>query len=369
MDSWHKKNNMKEKPRILMVGSFPPPVRGMPVINAAVQDELEKAGVTPLIINLSALNLERSLVARLGRLPKVLRGLAYMASIRSLHGSVFYISISGGLGQIYEILFIFLARLTGMRLYLHHHSFAYITRPTFYTKALTKTAGTSAVHITQSPVMATKLQATYNLKNVRPVSNTVFLMDSGAYSSQIRSKLTTIGFISNISTEKGICEFLDLVSAAEKENIAIKAKLAGPFQDSRVENSVRSRIDQLKHIDYVGPKYGVDKDSFFTEIDVLIFPTRYANETEGIVNHEAMRSGVPVIAYGRGCIPEIIGRDCGEVIAPQEPFVPAALSRIKKWRDDPVSFQAASKAAMNMFTETLQQNKSRWQELLSELTA
>lgn len=48
---------------------------------------------------------------------------------------------------------------------------------------------------------------------------------------------------------------------------------------------------------------------------------------------------------------------------------PAALIRIKKWRDDPVSFQAASKAAMNMFTETLQQNKSRWQELLSELTA
>lgn len=352
-----------------MVGAFPPPVRGMPVINAAVRNEFEKAGVAPLVINLLALNLKRSLAARLGRLPKVLRGLTYMASIRSLRGSAFYISISGGLGQLYEILFVFLARLSGMRLYLHHHSFAYIARPTFYTKALTKTAGTSAVHITQSPVMATKLQATYNLKNVRPISNTVFLMNNETSSNRVRTKLTTIGFISNISTEKGICEFLDLVSAAEKENIPIKAKLAGPFQDSRIENLVRSRIAQLKHIDYVGPKYGVDKDTFFADIDVLIFPTRYANETEGIVNHEAMRSGVPVIVYGRGCIPEIVGKDCGEVIAPQEPFVPAALNKIKKWVDAPVSFKASSKAAMNMFTETLHQNKNRWQELLSELTA
>ena len=37
-------------------------------------------------------------------------------------------------------------------------------------------------------------------------------------------------------------------------------------------------------------------------IDLLIFPTRYTNETEGIINHEAMSRGVPVIAYGRGAI-------------------------------------------------------------------
>jgi len=56
-----------------LVGGFPPPVRGMPVINAAVRNEFEKAGITPAVIGVSALNLDRSFLVRLGRLPKVLR--------------------------------------------------------------------------------------------------------------------------------------------------------------------------------------------------------------------------------------------------------------------------------------------------------
>jgi len=299
----------------------------------------------------------------------VLRGLFRMALMRDLRGSIFYISVSGGLGQFYEMLFVLLARLKGMRLYLHHHSFAYLNKPTFYTKVLTKIAGASAVHITLSPVMAAKLQATYNLVHVWPISNTVFLMNNEIYPNQIRTRLIRPGFISNISTEKGVFEFLDLVSTVEKENIPIKGKLAGPFQDFHVEKLVRSRLAQLKHIEYVGPKYGSDKDIFFADIDVLIFPTRYKNEAEPIVIHEAMRSGVPVIAYGRGCIPEIVKKDCGEVVDPHEPFVPAAMDKIKKWTDDPASFAAASKAAMDMFADTFHQNKKRWQELLSELAA
>jgi len=369
MDSQVRRNGIKEKLRILMVGGFPPPVRGMPVINAAVRNEFEKAGITPAVIGVSALNLDRSFLVRLGRLPKVLRGLFRMALMRDLRGSIFYISVSGGLGQFYEMLFVLLARLKGMRLYLHHHSFAYLNKPTFYTKVLTKIAGASAVHITLSPVMAAKLQATYNLVHVWPISNTVFLMNNEIYPNQIRTRLIRPGFISNISTEKGVFEFLDLVSTVEKENIPIKGKLAGPFQDFHVEKLVRSRLAQLKHIEYVGPKYGSDKDIFFADIDVLIFPTRYKNEAEPIVIHEAMRSGVPVIAYGRGCIPEIVKKDCGEVVDPHEPFVPAAMDKIKKWTDDPASFAAASKAAMDMFADTFHQNKKRWQELLSELAA
>lgn len=367
MELRKQRKRIKTKRRIIMVGGFPPPVRGMPVINAALRNEFEKANIPLTVIDLSALNLNRSLPARLGRLPKVLRGLSRLVLMSGLSGAIFYISVSGGIGQFYETLFVFFARLHGMRLYLHHHSFAYLTKPTFHAKILIKTAGIFAVHITQSPAMAEKLRATYTLQYVKPISNAIFLINNKRDPNQIRTRLITLGFISNISKEKGVFEFLDLVGAVEKENLPIKAKLAGPFQDSHVENLVRSRMTQLKNIDYVGPKYGIDKDMFFMDIDVLIFPTRYANETEGIVNHEAMQSGVPIIAYGRGCIPEIVGRDCGEIINPHEPFVPAALEKIKKWIGDPASFMATSKAAMDMFSNTFYQNKKRWQELLSEL--
>jgi len=51
--------------------------------------------------------------------------------------------------------------------------------------------------------------------------------------------------------------------------------------------------------------------------------------------HEAMSRGIPVIAYGRGCIPEIIGADCGLVIDPADPFVPAALAKLESWLAEP----------------------------------
>jgi glycosyltransferase involved in cell wall biosynthesis len=106
---------------------------------------------------------------------------------------------------------------------------------------------------------------------------------------------------------------------------------------------------------------------FFAAIDALIFPTRYNNETEGIVNLEAMRDGLPVISYGRGCIPEIVQPDCGLVIDPTEPFVPAAVAKIKDWMASSESFQAASKAARKRFEVIQIEAQDKWEALVGEL--
>ncbi|MGB5147908.1 MAG: glycosyltransferase [Porticoccaceae bacterium] len=123
----------------------------------------------------------------------------------------------------------------------------------------------------------------------------------------------------------------------------VHAKLAGPFQDADTEQAVRERLRALPQVEYVGPQYGAAKDAFYAGIDALVFPTRYENQTEGIVNHEALSRGIPVIAYGRGCIPEIIGADCGLVIDPAEPFVPAALAKLENWLADPAPRRRASR--------------------------
>ena len=80
-----------------------------------------------------------------------------------------------------------------------------------------------------------------------------------------------------------------------------------------------------------------------------------------------MRSGLPVIAYGRGAIPEIVGADSGKVVDPEGPFVPAALAQIKVWLFDPVAFEAASRAAARRFSEIYGQNEQRWFKLQAEL--
>lgn len=348
-----------------MVGAFPPPVHGMATVNAAVRDAFQLTRTEPKIIDLAAPSLERSLKARLGKLPKVLRGLSRIGTASKLRGGTLYISVSGGFGQLYDIAFVVLARLRGMKLYLHHHSFAYLDMRSRLTGILIRTAGASAVHVSLCSGMADRLKTLYGVEQTVRLSNTVFLLSGQPVGSQTRHSLQTMGFISNISAEKGVFEFLDLAAAIQCKGLPLRAKLAGPFQDSQTEIKVRARLANLPSVEYVGAKYGVDKDDFFAGIDALIFPTH--NEAEPLTLHEAMSRGIPVIAYGRGCIPEIVGPNCGLAVEPGEPFVPPALTQIEAWLADPPAFEAASKVAAERFAKTYAESEARWKDLLAEM--
>ena len=155
--------------------------------------------------------------------------------------------------------------------------------------------------------------------------------------------------MSNLSREKGVFEFLDLAALTESSGLSVKGVLAGPFQDATTQQQVMARLARLEDVEYAGPKYGADKDDFFKEIDVFVFPTLYRNEAEPIVIHEALSRGIPVIAFGRGCIPEVISAASGLVIDPRVSFAPAAGAKIKEWRDYPESYRPASRAARARF--------------------
>lgn len=353
-------------PALVMVGPFPPPMHGMSTTNAAVLEALIALGGKIAVIDSAPSSLDRSLVARLGRLPNVLRGLVRLAGIHVSHDSTIYMSISGGYGQVYEVLFLLLARLRGMRIFVRHCSFAYLDEPNWLARALVKIAGSDAVHVTQSKGMADRMKMLYGAKNVVPISNAV-LYPQDQIEVRARKQLRTLGFLSNLSAEKGILEFLDLLAAVAAQGLPLGARIAGQFQDEEIERQVMERLKELHNVEYVGGVYGSQKNEFFASIDALVFPTRYKNETEAKVNHEAMSRGIPVIAYGRGCIPEILGSDCGLVIDPAAPFVPAALAQIEAWVSDPAAFEAASKAAAARFARTYEENEQRWRALLEEL--
>jgi glycosyltransferase involved in cell wall biosynthesis len=356
----------KDKKDVLIVGAFPPPMHGMAAVNVAVYDAVRQAGVVPTVIDLAAPGLDRSIAARLRRLPRVLRGLGRLLGMRALRGKSLYMSVSGGLGQLYDVAFLLFARLRGMRLFLHHHSFAYLDRPVLLTRALVCAAGDDAVHIALSPGMTERLSDNYRVARVAAVSNAVFFFTTRSVEIK-RKHLSTVGFLGNISAEKGIFEFLDLMAAVSESGSPLRARLAGPFQDIETERRVHSRLAALPHVEYVGPRYGAEKDAFYARIDALIFPTRYSNEAEPVTVHEAMSRGIPVVAYGRGSIPEIVCTHCGLVIDPAEPFVPAAWAQLERWLADATAFQAASEAAVEQFVRSYNDNEVRWRALLEDI--
>lgn len=358
---------MDRKPRVIMVTPFPPPVVGMAVASAAVREALREAGGNPETIDTAGSTLNRSWPARFSRLPTMLRSLARLATVRAPRGGAVYMGVSGGLGQVYEILFVLLARIRGMRLFQHHECFAYLDAPRRITGLLLRLAGPDAVQIVLSPGMADRLSALYPVQRVVALSNAVLLLTKNTTPGPPRRVLRTVGFLSNISEAKGVFEFLDVLKEATDLGLPLRGELAGPFHDAKTERKVRGRLAAVPNVKYVGPKYGAEKNAFYSGIDALLFPTRYVNEAEPLTIHEAMSHGIPVIAYGRGAIPEIVGEDCGKVVSPSEPFSPSALRQIQAWLDKPAAFESASSGAMRRFSAIYSRNEQRRSELLAEM--
>ena len=355
---------------VVMIGAFPPPVHGMAAINAAVYGQLVAVGVAPRVIDIAATDLNRSLLSRLGRSLRVFRGLLRFARMPGLRGGAFYMSVSGGLGQIYEILFLLLARRLSMRIYLHHHSFAYLDEPSRITARLAKAAGPSATHITLSPRMAARLSRLYPaVRRAMPISNAIFLLhDAENPRPFVRTRLRTLGYLGNISAEKGALEFLHLLDAAWKRGLLLQGRLAGPFQDETTERQVRAQLAGLPQVEYVGPKYGAEKEAFFAGIDALVFPTRYANEAEPLVVFEALAHGLPVIAFGRGCIAEQIG-DVGLVVKPDGDFVALAVSVLDAWWKSPADFAAIRSHALERSASLNREAQRQLDRLLARIRA
>jgi len=336
--------------KVVMIGAFPPPVHGMAVINEAMFNVLSNSGFHVERIDIAAPSLARGLGYHLHRILKVLRGSCRLIALRSLRGATLYMSVSGGAGQGYECVFACLAKLRGMDVVFHHHCYTYVTIVSSLARYLFRFAPRGSTHIALSEGMANRLENLYGIDNVRVISNAAF-KQPGEVPARTRDAPLVLGFLSNISEEKGILDFFALMDACEAAGLEVRGQVAGPFQDAGTEALVRPMIVERESVTYLGPRYGIEKDQFFGSIDVLVFPTRYANEAEPVTIHEALMHAVPVIAFGRGAIPEMLTGGSGVVIPPHADFAACGLSVIEDWRRGGKCFSTASMAAQTRFAE------------------
>ncbi len=336
---------------VFAVGPYPPPVHGASLATAAFIDRLQRAGCNIVRINTAAHSLNRSIIARATKVPRVLRGLAAAVRMASRPRTLLYLSVAGGAGQIYDGIFIGIFRASGNAIVLHHHSYAYLTKMRFVTRVVLRIAGKSATHIALCRDMRERLQQ-YGISSSRIVvlSNAFAVDDRNDDIRHARKTiLTTLGFLSNISSAKGIFEFLRVFGELSAVQESVRAVIAGTFQDAGLERQVRQILNTMPNAQYVGPVYGDAKEMFFSKVDVLVFPTKYINEAEPLTIHEAMAHGVPVIAWARGCIPSMVSEPAGKLIGNDEDFVAVAVRQVKEWMASPVSFREVSEAARERF--------------------
>lgn len=313
--------------QVAFVAPLPPPIHGFSNICAAMLERL-RARTAVTVFDRSP-RTEPGLSARLRPLINLLRYCIWCAKTKE--GDL-YVGLSGGLGQIVDWPYIFISKIFRHRIFVHHHTFAYINAPSILNKLLFALLR-EETHIVLSRRMGSELARIYRLNSskVRVVSNAAFYDATDGNLRESRSDPAPIqlGFLSNITFEKGFVEFFGILRELKQKGIEYRAHIAGPLSPS-----ARRAFDELLatsiDVEYVGAVYGADKAQFYRKLDVFLFPTNYVNEAEPLVVYEAMRNAVHVIACDRGAIAEMLDNGAGLVFA-RDALVESAAMHISKF--------------------------------------
>jgi glycosyltransferase involved in cell wall biosynthesis len=202
--------------------------------------------------------------------------------------------------------------------------------------------------------MGQELVRIYGLDStkIRVISNAAFFAGLLQYTERPypANGPISLGYLSNISVEKGIVEFFAVLAELDRVGVAYKAQIAGPIARS-AQALFSEMFAASRDTTYRGPIYGDEKDDFFKSLDVLLFPTDYVNEAEPLVIHEAIRSGAHVIACERGAIPDVLSNGAGLVV-PKAEFRVSAVNLIRTLSADPLKLQRAQRASLEQARRT-----------------
>jgi glycosyltransferase involved in cell wall biosynthesis len=334
-------------PRVSVVGILPGPINGMTLVTRRVVDAL--AATMPIrIFDLAHPRWKHGRLWRIARIARSIAALPRILSWPRLEGDIFYTPVNSGSGLWLNLLHVRAARRRGYRCVLHHHTYAYLDHPDPRMHRLVQATSFRDLHILLCARMQKRFQEIY-----QPRAGTALLPSSvvSLPSASPRTHLEMpfcLGHLANLSEAKGLNAVGRLMDHLLDRNVRVKLLLAGPPSTRRARATLGRMIETYgEHLDYRGPLTGEEaKTSYFRELHAFLFPTIYAPESWGIVINEAMASAVPVLTYGRGCIPDLVTEGSGLVVPVNQDFLQPAAGKIEEWIDNPSIWLAASEAAL-----------------------
>lgn len=316
---------------LLVVAPLGPVVTGRSVVSRFVADALRDDGVPVMEVNVGPRS--RNPAARLLRPGAFLTAIATLASARRRIGAV-YLAVDAGAGMWLTTMVVAVARLVGVRVVLHHHAYGYLEHRRARAACLLAVAGRHAVNIVNCASMSQLLSRRYGNRTPRALvlSNVVTVQAERRRrgdGDRAVEREVVIGFLSNLTFAKGLADAIGTGIAVAQRLPGSHLVVAGPCADRAARSYLRDALRRHPgRIRYVGPVTDRQKAAFFASIDLFAFPSLYENETQGIVNFEALAHGVPIVAREVGCIGEDFSDAPGLVVARSDDFVRSASDAI-----------------------------------------
>jgi glycosyltransferase involved in cell wall biosynthesis len=348
---------------VLIIGPFPPPMTGMALGMRRMYEDLKDRALIRSV-NISPTSLRKGPTYHFAKMCRILRAVSSII-IQHRCTSTLYMPCDAGWGGIYTVLLLVCGRLMGYKIFLHHRSYAYLDSPTRLVSTVVWAAGVRATHIVLCVNMRNALRLHYGRDLKAFILNNMY-RTSLSNRCQKTARIFTLGLLSNLGPEKGLVDFIALMKRLIVEKRLVHGILAGPAWHAQDETTIKKAVDALgKNLEWRGSVQDVQKEQFYRDIDVLVFPTHYRDEAQPNVVFEAMAHGIPVITFARGCIASDVAAS-GLVIKRNASFQNEAIAQIDQWLDNPGLYLKISKKAL-VRSRKLHQDSCQQQRMLMDL--
>lgn len=125
-------------------------------------------------------------------------------------------------------------------------------------------------------------------------------------------------FLSNLLVSKGVYVLLDALKILKDRGYSFVCNFVGGETAEINAEQFRQEVEQrrLNQVAvYQGRKYGAEKEQFWQDADIFVFPSSY--DCFPLVLIEAMQHSLPCISTNEGGIPNIVDDGSTGVIVPQ----------------------------------------------------
>lgn len=319
---------MDRKPRILFLAPLPPPVHGSAVVSEQIRSsKLIREHFGCDFVNISTSHSTSEVgkggvclgFLKLGRFVGSFMKCLWMLLTRKY--DLCYCALTcHGQGFLKDAPFVFLCKLFRRKVVLHQHNKG-------MSRCLDKWPYRWLIPYAYKGCKVILLSWRLYSDIERVVAKEdVMVCPNG--SAQIQKPSKTVNdiprllFLSNLIVSKGVYVLLDACKILVDRGVAFTCDFVGG-ESKEISRDVFEAAVHVRGLDdkivYHGSKYGADKERFWNQADIFVFPTFYSNECFPLVILEAMQHSLPVVSTNEGGIPDIVrNKETGIIVESQD---------------------------------------------------
>ena len=304
-----------KNPRILFIAPFPPPVHGSAMVSQQIlQSALINKAFRCDYVNLSTSRrmeeIGKHSFVKLWRMTSAFLKTFWLLLIHRY--SLCYLAVAcHGPGFLKDAPFVLLCKLFRRKIIIHQHNkgmSADVNRMPY--KWLLPMVYKNAKVILLSWHLYPDIEMVVPKENVMICPNGIEVENMGQINERDKeNRVPHVLFLSNLIESKGVFVLLDALKILADKGLSFYCDFVGG-ETKEIDNEKFTlevnRRNLGRQVMYHGRKYGAEKERYFTDADIFVFPTYYYNETFGLVNLEAMANKLPVVSTNEGGIPDVV---------------------------------------------------------------